>query len=212
MTAHAMKGDRERCLAAGMDGYVAKPIDRRELLEVIARIAPRRRPCSRPPPRAGAPADAARRRRWSRADGARSTGRAGRAVRVAHALQLHDACAYVPRCGHRMPPSVAVLEWKRASRRRGRDGRLHSAIGAAIAAPRSVSRRSCPPISAAAPARSAAAGCSKASARRTTEAVIGARCWSCCPRAARRAPRRCRSRRLRATRSRPAGRTGRGAA
>ncbi len=35
MTAHAMKGDRERCLAAGMDGYVAKPIQTRELFEAI---------------------------------------------------------------------------------------------------------------------------------------------------------------------------------
>jgi CheY-like chemotaxis protein len=40
MTAHAMKGDRERCLAAGMDAYVAKPVDRRELLDLITRMAP----------------------------------------------------------------------------------------------------------------------------------------------------------------------------
>jgi CheY-like chemotaxis protein len=37
MTAHAMQGDRERCLAGGMHGYVAKPIGRKDLAEVIAR-------------------------------------------------------------------------------------------------------------------------------------------------------------------------------
>jgi PAS domain S-box-containing protein len=35
MTAHAMKGDRERCLEAGMDGYVSKPLQASELFEAI---------------------------------------------------------------------------------------------------------------------------------------------------------------------------------
>jgi CheY-like chemotaxis protein len=35
MTAHALKEDKERCLAAGMDSYISKPIDFKASLQVI---------------------------------------------------------------------------------------------------------------------------------------------------------------------------------
>ena len=38
MTAHAMQGDRERCLGAGMDAYLSKPINVKDLLAVLEAV------------------------------------------------------------------------------------------------------------------------------------------------------------------------------
>jgi PAS domain S-box-containing protein len=40
MTAHAMQGDRQRCLAAGMDDYISKPINSRELTGILEQFSP----------------------------------------------------------------------------------------------------------------------------------------------------------------------------
>ena len=39
MTAHAMQEDRERCLAAGMDGYISKPINAQEMIGLVESLA-----------------------------------------------------------------------------------------------------------------------------------------------------------------------------
>ena len=39
MTAHVMKGDREKCLESGMDDYVSKPINVEELFGVIEKFS-----------------------------------------------------------------------------------------------------------------------------------------------------------------------------
>jgi CheY-like chemotaxis protein/anti-sigma regulatory factor (Ser/Thr protein kinase) len=48
VTAHAMKGDRERCLLAGMDGYISKPINGSELCAAIENLVGDHRPAVTP--------------------------------------------------------------------------------------------------------------------------------------------------------------------
>src|SRR3974390_963075 len=58
MTASAMQGDREKCLAAGMDDYIAKPVRPEDVRKTIEAWAPKalQKPATEPTNTANAPA------------------------------------------------------------------------------------------------------------------------------------------------------------
>ena len=55
MTAYAMKGDKEKCLDSGMDGYISKPINARELYRAVEQVAKSFKPGDAPRPASTAP-------------------------------------------------------------------------------------------------------------------------------------------------------------
>jgi Amt family ammonium transporter len=98
VTANAVKGDLERCLAAGMDGYVTKPIDTLKLIDTIENLLSAAQdvaPCGVAPPIAagrGSPSIAAGDRSRVTADAESADGTVEHATALIHLESLLERC------------------------------------------------------------------------------------------------------------------------
>lgn len=144
MTAHAMKSDQERCLAAGMDAYLSKPVKAQEMIELIESLArsadaapqpaPAPAPAQTPAPETVFNPDEAVRRCFNNPQMVRDMIRcffdevATLFPQMRAALQKNDL-AELGRLGHRMKGTVVYLAAAAATQAAVRVERLGTADG-----------------------------------------------------------------------------------